>query len=329
MSRNQFRAKRIIAVVPVVAGQPVTVDLPRGYDLESLYLRLYGGLQVTAAATSVRAEAPAQAIARVEVVADGRNTLYSAPFWFAVFDGHERRKLENGARATTPPTAVGIATYQVEALGTIDFATVDGERPKDSNLKTNGFQLFQLRMQFGNAGDSFVGGTVVYSSMFVEIYSYEMIEIPDAAGQVSIPSSLKKVTYQEFTIPGSNANLEQRLPAGNHIKSLFVRTEGATTAGEPSTAVLNEITAFAGLDVRAKLTAGAVRGSNNSDFGYVLPGHYILDFARSGSNYARLSELWDVTQQAEPKVGMNVTGGASVKAQIVITEYIGLAKPSA
>lgn len=329
MSRSQFRTKRLIAQVPVVAGQPVTVDLPRGYDYETLYMRLHGGVQVSVgAATSVRAEAPCQAISRVEVVADGRNTLYSAPFWFAVFDGHERRALENGARFTTPPSGVAVATYQVEANGRIDFATVDGERPKDTNLKTNGFQLFQLRVQFGNAVDMFVqgGATVAYSNMFLEIYSYEMVELPDAAGNVTIPTALKKVTYQEFTIPASNANQEQRLPAGNLIKSLFIRTEGLTTAGEPGVGVLSEISTYSGLDVRTKLTAGALRGSNNNDYGYVLPGHYIVDFSRSGSLISRLSELWDVSNQAEPKVGMNVVGGANVKAQIVITELIGLTR---
>lgn len=325
---KQFRIKRTYSSIPVVAGGFATIDLPRGYDYESLHMRLVGSVVVSTGATSVRVEAPCQAISRVEVIADGRNTLYSAPFWNAVLGHHDRPfMLESGARVTTPPSAASAATYAFEALGVVDFMTPDGERPKDSNFRTDGLQLFQLRLTFGNPMDMFVIGSGVGTfgaGTTVEITTVEMIELPDANGVRTTPVALKKVSFQEIGVPTTNANQEIRLPAGNMIKSVLLRTEGLVTAGEPGATALNNIQVFSGVDVRANIKSGSVRGMNNNDYGQLTAGYYIHDLSRNGSNTAKLSELWDVTNQAEPKVSMDITGGATVKVQVITTEYLAL-----
>lgn len=323
---SQFRIKRTYATVTPTAGGFATIDLPRGYDYESIHVRLYGTVNVTTAFTSVRAEAPVQYIPRLEVVADGRNTLFSAPYWFTTLAKYDRPNMrEVGARVVTAPTAASIASYPFEANGVIDLNTPDGERSKDSNFRTDGLQLFQLRMTFGNPGDAFVGaGVAAWTSITVEISTIEVVEIPDANGQRTNPVALKKVSFQEIAVPTTNANQEIRLPAGNMIKSVFLRTEGSVTAGEPSATPLNRVQVFSGVDVRANLIAGALRGQNNNDYGQLTAGYYIVDLSRSGGLSAKLSELWDVTKQAEPKVSMDITGGANVKAQCVVTEYLAL-----
>lgn len=323
MARSQFRIQRLIGTLAVVAGQPISLDLPRSYDYEALVLRLNGSVQVTTAGAAVRAEAPTQAVQRVEIVADGRNTLFSAPYWYTVLGKYDRRANESGARSLTPPTAAAIATYAVEALGVVDFQTTDGMRGKDSNFRTSSLQLFQLRLTFGNPQDMFTGAAVAaFSNMFVEVSSSEMVEIADDQGNRTTPSLLKKVSYQEIALAATNPNLDLRLPAGNLIKSAVVRTEGSATAGEPSTGILNGLVAQSGTDVRLNMTGGGLRGKNNLDFGQIQAGYYVADFSRSGDWFASLSELWDVRGQAEPKLTLNVTGGASNKAQVVVTEYL-------
>ncbi len=324
---NQFRIKRTYINVPVVAGGFSTIDLPRGYDYESIHIRVVGSVQVTVAGTAVRAEAPSQILSRVELIADGRNTLFSAPYWFCTLGKYDRpNMLETGARVTTPPTAAAVATYQVEANGVIDLMTPDGERPKDSNFRTSGLQLFQLRLSFGNPGELFVGGTANFvAGLQVEISTVELVELPAADGTITTPVALKKVSFQELAVPTTNANQEIRLPAGNMIKSVVVRTEGNPTAGEPTALVLNALQVFSGVDVRVRNSAAAIRGQNNNDYGQLTAGYYIADLARSGAPTAKLSELWDVTRQAEPKISMDITGGANVKAQVVVTEYLALA----
>lgn len=322
MARPAYRVKRKIATVPVTAGGFATVDLPRSYDVESIVLRIAGGLQVTGAATSVRAEAPCQTIARVELIADGKNTIYSAPFWAACLGRYERDLVASGARATTPPSGTGTATYQVEAIGIVDLMTPDGVRPKDTNFRTRGLSLWQLRLTFGNPGDNFVGGTVVYSSMNVDVFSVELVEMPDDAGNFTLPLGLRKTTFQEIAFTASNPNMEVRLPAGNLIKSVLVRGEGYTTAGEPSTGVLNQLTLQSGLDVRFFLDAGQVRALANADYGQLTAGYYVADLTTHGRSPINLSELWDLTGQVEPKAICNVNGATNTKLQVVVTEYI-------
>ena len=323
---KQFRIQRTIAQAVVTAGGFITVDLPRGYDYESLYLRLTGSVQVTTAATSVRTEAPCQAIQRCEVIADGRNTIHSAPYWFSVLGKYDRDlKMSQASRGVTAPTAAAIATYPIEALGVIDFFTPDGERPKDSNFRTDGLQLLQLRLTFGNAIDMFVpgAGVAAFVNCTVEISTSEVVELTDAAtGTRTNPVLLKKVSFQELTVPSSNVNQEVRLPAGNMIKSVLVRTEGVTTTGEPTIAMINNLIAASGVDVRVNMRGASLRGKNNDDFGIIQNGYYIADFTRNGGVQARLSELWDVTNQAEPKIIMDINGGAGYKLQAVVTEFL-------
>ena len=325
---RQSRILRQVATVPVTGGGFATIDLPRDYDYESIFVRVVGGLQVTALATSVRAEAPTQVIQRMEVIADGKNNIFSAPFWFTCLGNNARALIEQGARAVTAPSGVAVATYQVEANGVIDFMSADAVRPKDSNLRSAGMSLFQLRMTFGQPGDAFVGGTVVYNNMFVEIYIQQLVEMPDAAGNMTNPIALKKVSYQEIALASSNANQEIRLPAGNQIKSVCIRTDGSTTAGEPSTTVLNNIMLSAGVDVRFNLKAGQVRAKNNADFGQFTAGYYVADLTHKGMSPINLTDLWDVSGAAEPKLILDVVGGANVKAQAVVTEYILAGAPS-
>lgn len=320
---QQFRVQRKVATVPITAGGFVTVDLPRAYDLESILMRISASLNVTVLATSVRAEAPTQLISRVDLTADGKTQIASAPFWFWSLGSYDRPLIESGARAVTPPSGVAVATYAVEAIGTIDLATVDGGRPKDSNLRTKDFSLFQLRLQFGNPGDPFVGGTVSFSgSPTVDIFVSEIVEVPDAEGKLPPIPFLRKVSFQELALAASNANQEVRLPAGNLIRSVFIRTDGTTTAGEPSATVLNNAQLVSGVDVRVNYSGAQLRAKNNADFGQLTAGYYVADFCALGQSAARLSELWDVTNQAEPKLIADVVGGANVKLQAVITEYI-------
>lgn len=320
---KQYRITRKVASVPIVAGGFATVDLPRGYDYESIFFRISGSLQVTGAATSVRTEAPCQLVPRIEVIADGKNNLFSAPFWFASLGNVQRPLPEYGARAVTSPTSAAIGTYAVEANGVVDFMTVDGQRPKDTNFRTSALSLFQARLTFGQASDCFVGGTVVFSGTpTVDIYTQEMIELPDANGQFTSPLAMKKVSYQEIALPTTNANQEIRLPAGNLIRSAFIRTEGNTTAGEPQVGTLNNVTLQAGVDVRMNVTSNQLRAKNNADIGQLTAGYYVGDVAMRGQSAISLSELWDVTNQAEPKVILDVTAGTAAKAQIVVTEYI-------
>lgn len=320
----QYRIKRKIQTMLVQANSFGVIDLPRQYDYEALHLRISASLQVTGAATSVRAEAPCQIVPRIEVIADGKNTIYSAPFWYACLGNVPRRLTSSGARATTPPSGTGVATYAVEANGVVDFQTLDGVRPKDSNFRTRGLSLLQLRLTFGAAADCFVGGTVAFSGTpIVEVSSAECVEETDEAGNFKTsPIALKKVSYQQQAFAASNSAAEFRLPAGNMIRGVTIRTEGNPTAGEPTVSTLNNVQLVSGVDVRVNMSAAALRGMVNADYGQVLAGYYRADLLAKGGYTCNLTDLWDVTRQAEPKCILDVTGSANTQIQVVTEEYI-------
>lgn len=321
---KQYRVMQKIGNVAITANGFQSIDLPRDSDYEAIGLRIVASLNVSAGATSVRAEAPCQLVPRIQVIADGKNVLFNAPFWATSLGNFLRSAKDEGARAITPPSGIAIATYAVEALGIIDFCTPDGVRPKDSNFRSFGLSLFQAIFNFGAAGDAFVGGTVAYSgSPIIEVYALKCVELPAADGKVTTPIALKKVSYQEIPIQASNPELQVRLPAGNLIRSVLVRTEGSVTAGEPSTAILNNMTLRNGLDTRFNLSAGAVRAMNNMQYGKITPGYYIADFMRSGQGGNNMmSNLWDVAGAAEPYLVLDAVGAANNKAQAIVTEYI-------
>lgn len=318
---KQFRINRKVQTVPVVAGGFATIQLPRTYDYESVFLRIAGGVQVTTNFATVRAEAPCQAVPRVEIVADGKNTLYSAPFWHGSLGNYLRALTQQGARATTPPSNFTVATYQVEAIAVIDFQTVDGVRPKDSNFRSSSLSLFECKLTFGQAADLFTGaGVGVFNGLNVEAWTQEVVELPDENGQFTSPAFLKKVSTQDQVFLASNPNAQIILPAGNLIRSVMARTEGGVTAGEPSTS-LNGMTLKNGVDIRYALSGGQVRAKNNADNGLFTSGYYVADVLEKGSQ-ANLSELWDVTGNAQPMLEIDITGGANVRGQFVTTEYI-------
>ena len=326
MAKPQYRIRRRINTIQVTAGGQITIDLPRDYDYEAIMVRLSGTANVTVIATSVRAEAPCQWVPRLEIIADGKNTLFNAPLWFAALGSYVRPgAIASGARVTTPPTAVAVAAYPVEALGVIDFMTVDGVHPKDTNFRPSGLSLFQLRATFGNPGDIFVGGTVSFTGTpTLEVFAVQLVEQPDPqTGQYAQPIALKKVSTQIAAVPSSNSAQEIRLPAGNFIKSVLLRADGGTTAGEPSTAVVNGLILQNGVDVRFNLSGAQVRQLNNMDYGAITSGYYIADVTSKGRADVNLSELWDCTNPAEPKLLVDATlGAATTTLTAVITEMI-------
>lgn len=321
---KQYRIRRLLTSIPVVENNFGTYELPRGYDLESLTLRLRGSVNVTAAGTVVRADAPCQLIPRVEIVSNGQQTHYSAPFWHAVF----LSTIENSANANqakalcVPPSAASIANYTIEATGLINFQTADGERPKDTNLMTAGMSLFTLRLTFGNGAQLFTGAPTAVFTGFVDVETTEMVEEVDAQGNRTFPAFIKKVSSQEVDAVATTTGLEVLLPSGNLFRSVSFRTQLGT--GEPGIGILNAARLESGTDVRARIDGPMTIRNNAHRFGWLPTGYYHVDVARN-SEFCRLSELWDLRNQAQPKAVLDVTGAASQKIQTVITEYIPLA----
>lgn len=318
---GQYRIKRRVQQVPVTENGQVAVDIPRGYDIEALYLRLYGQLNITGLATSIRAESPCQLIKRIELVADGKNTIASVPF-VMLNRGNVHRRGQLGS--LTPQSAVAVAAYQIEGTCALDQGMIDGIRSKDSNLRTSGMSLLQMRFTYGAAVDTQIGGTATLTNCFVDVFTSEMIELPDANGVISKPSYMVKRAYQDLAFTASNANMNVILPVGNILRGVILRSEGAVTAGEPSDAVINNVTLASGVDVRLNLPAPDLKAMNKMDYDVTsIPvGFLIADLMTEGGYNVQASEGWDLTNASEAKLTLDVTATANTKVTVETIELI-------
>jgi hypothetical protein len=325
---RQFRIKRLIANVPLVENQFGSQDLPRGYDIETIGMRLAGTLNVTTNfAGAIRAESPVQLVKRIEIIADGKNTLESVRADMANRALLAMRRGQLGL--LTPPSASTVAAYPIVASWCIDQSIVDGVRPKDSNLRTSGMQLLQARFTFGQTTDLWTAGAGAgnMSATFVDVWTVELVEIPDASNKVSTkPLYLMKRSYQDIAISASNANLDIPLPIGNVMRGVVFRAEGGTTAGEPDNSTLVGVILRSLTDVRLNMPYLDLREQNKFDYGLTtLPtGICMADLMCNGQEGGvRATEGWDLTKASEAKATLNVVAGAASKVSLATIELIG------
>lgn len=327
---QQYRIKRRTHQINLTENNVVTLDMPRGYDLESLIIQVKGVATVTTGGSAVRGFAPTQLIKRIELVADGKNTIASVPMWDLV------KNFGRGQTGImTPPTAASAAAYNVEAVGILDQALIDGIRPKDSNLRTAGMSLLQLRITTGACVDLFTGSPAGSMTTFtLNVATVETVELPDAQGNITSPLYLQKRSYQDIALPASNANQQIILPIGNALRGVKLL---ATINGEPSNAVINNIQLASGVDVRFNLPADMVQRMNATDYDPVGmltnttspasssmldTGLYVVDLMANGQQDVAVSNAWDLTKASEAKLILDVNGGAGYQVTVVSTEFI-------
>lgn len=327
---QQYRIKRRTHQVTLTENNVVTLDLPRGYDIESILLQVIGTANITGAGAAVRAMAPTQLIKRVELIADGKNTIASVPGWALAKNlGRDQYGV------CTPPTGFAIAAYAVEYNGVLDQCLVDGVRPKDSNLRTAGMSLLQLRITTGAATDLLTGAPAGTMTVFtLNVSTVETIELPDAKGGITSPLYLQKRSYQDVSLPASNANQQIILPIGNALRGVTLLT---TINGEPSNAVLNNAQLASGVDVRVNMPAlqiqrmGTVDNVNQgilanttawSSSNLSPTGLYSIDLMRNGPRDVSVTNAWDLSKASEAKLILDVTGGAGYQVTCVTTEFI-------
>lgn len=323
---GQYRIKRRVALLNIAAAENTiqTVDLPRGYDLESIYFFMSGGGTLTGAGSAVRAEAPMHMIKRIEVIADGKNTIASVSGLLLRSGNWNRR----GQLGSLSAPAAATATAQTFNAGfVLDQQLVDGIRPKDSNLRTSGMQLLQLRITFGAYIDLFTGSPAggLTGSNTLDIVTSEIVELPDENGQISRPLYVLKRTYQDIAVPTTNSNQEVNLPVGNFLRSVTIRAEGSVTAGEAADNLLNFLTLRSGVDVRFAASGVSLIRMNQLDYQITTRpnGYYVADLMSSGQVVGvKGTDAWDLTRASECKCVLDVNGYANGKVSLMTTELV-------
>lgn len=368
----QQRIKRIIAAgVPFVANSIIPLPLPRNYDIETLGVRVSGSwtLPVTLATGSngfkpaVRTDSPFGLFPRVEVSVEGRQTIFSVPgpiigmanVWrrrqfysitnIDTFNHGQNPGLTRNV-ATASTALVENTTVTFEGTFFIDFQSLMGMRPKDSNLRTGGLQTLFLNLITSDiTGLLYQPGATLLTTPFsapavgatlpansvgnlgtlnattIDLFDLELEELRSATGSMSVPGFTQRWTNQNVALLANNAALETMLPTDNFIGTIIVRPN---VGGEPVEGILSNLIARRGTDQRVSLPALDLAAINERDYSHQrFAGFYFLDFMHSGAINTKLADLWNVQGGADTRLVLsNIVSGANVNADVTVIEYI-------
>lgn len=314
LQMKQRRLVRTVDTKDFVENGQITVDLPLGYDLNAVIVRLYGTITVGTAATAYHTHGVPRLIDRLDLFSNGKNKFAEITGMKACL-GNFERKLAN----TLTDISAGTGAKTVDAYFRIDLDNADGPRPKDSALHTN--KPFMSKLQLKIATNDFddmaltLGSFAVSShALRVEVMVEETIEFEDAA---YFESRLVKVqSLIEETIDATKSNHKIKLATGELLTRgvyIFVLDE----TGALSNAVINSVQLKSGVDVAFSKNWTDVRELNKAAYGLQgsqLPaGVAFVDLCPDG----KLTQLWDTRGRSELDLVLDVTKPAGGDATVI------------
>jgi len=169
--------ERQIEQVDYTANTLKTRALPRDNAYRALNLRLSGTCTTSASApTDLKSLTPYRLIKRIEIVANGKKTIKSIPFWKLMI----ANKLDFG----TPPhqTNVGIVAstaYPFVAEGLLLFCLPRARRPIDTLFDARGLETLVLDVTWGSENDLYgTPNSPVLTLTKLEISTMEYTNLP-------------------------------------------------------------------------------------------------------------------------------------------------------
>jgi len=358
----QQRIKRIIQQQQIVSSNQLTFQLPRNYDIETVYVNIQGSITYPAALTNnaIRSDAPFGYMTRVEVIAEGRQTLFSVPgYILGMMNVRRHKRPTYRERVETygqhqsyplqyvaPTSAMTVSTTQTWA-GTIciDFQNIAGIRPKDTNLRSGGLQTLDLKITFGDITTFFYGlagaptatpfaapnpaaqpslATYTLTPGLCTVAISEIQELADKSGKISSPTWVQRWTHQDANVAGAQANFQLLLPTDNFVGAVMLCTK---IAGESVDGVLSNIYLRRGIDVRYNLPVGTIQQAiSNLDYDwYLSPGFYVADLVGVGQSQIKIAESWNLQGGADTRVAVDtLSGNAFTNLGVTTVEYIPL-----
>jgi hypothetical protein len=359
----QQRVKRLVQSQAWAVNTLVTVPLPRNYDLESVYITITGTENYPAAlvAACVRSDAPFGLITRIEVIAEGRQTLFSVPGYvmgMANIRRHRRptyreraeswNNHQNPPLVYTAPTSTMPTSTSVAFAGTIclDFQNIQGFRPKDTVLRTGGLQTLDLKLTFGDQTSLFYPAaasatpfaapalgstlptltnyTITPGTLFVNISEVQELADPQT-GQISSPTSVQRWSNQQINLPSVQTNLQTLLPTDNFVGMVLLTTK---ISGESIDGMISGARLQRGVDVRYNIDVPVLRGLMQMDSDWAMqPGFMALDIMGAGNQFVKISEAWNLQGGADTRIGVDVVAagaGTTSTADITTVEFIPL-----
>ena len=315
---QQIRTQNFVQSVPYVPGGIATIQLPRMSDVETYLLDLVGTFTYPAGATgALRTLGPQALVSRVELIADGKTTVLSAPGW--AFGIASDRTFEGSGGGSymqmTSPAANALGTLQTQFY--VDLMQFDGIKPKESNLRARNLSILELKITFAPWSECFVDPASVPTVYNVNVF-VDANYCTELDPETTKPAFLVKRTSQIIGAESSNSAYQVRLPSGNIIRSVKFYTH---INGVATDTILQNVTASNGIDTRVVSSARALRVRQR---GYKAPttGFLELDFARQLRGDVLISNAWAVPSPSEPILTLDYAGGPGRRIEMVISEIM-------
>lgn len=306
-----FRALESAApVIPYDSGNTRTVELSRSYLIKRIIARLTGSITFSAGTpTAVGTELPLALIKQLEIIADGRKTIFRA----AGKDLFRLAHITNGKRPelTAPNFAASPATFAVTVM--IDHQALRFKKPVDTYLDPRGFEKLELRVTWGTLADVATGGTntAVAATTQLSITLQQSSE-----GEDHIIAS-KLVTSIQKDVTASTSLFEIVLPRTGLLGGVLFRSE---RDGSVVDNIINKLSLVSDNNIShvQQIVAADLQRRNVVDYQLdlgggadgQLTGYYFLDLTEDG----RLMSALNTFQLNELKFLLDVTRTSGVES---------------
>lgn len=288
MFQNVYRQ---IGTVTGGASQVKSLDLPRKNFYSNLSLRLHSNYTITTLGSPVyRSWAPAHMLDRIEVIADGNDTIKSINARALLL-----KNFFNNGKAPIMTNDVLAADATNHGYVTLDlpFAMPRSVREIDTMLPSGKLSTFELRLTFGPADAIFSTVPTAYTNTLMEVDVGLKEKIPQDAKDY-VTGVYKEMTLEKL-ITAVSSEFQFLLPVGNHYRGFLIE---CISDGIPVDTLITEFQIRSGTTVFYKGKWMQERERMASQLGMetiAFPGYTYVDFCDEG----RLIDALDATKLSQ------------------------------
>lgn len=310
MARNFLRR---LGAVTFAANEVRTLDtpMPRNNIYRRLHIFLDGTL-TTAVALTPTLDFPFNIIRRLEIVANGSDTIKSidGPALAMGFQHQDYGTLPDRLL----PAAVGAGQPWNGHL-VVDFAMPKSIRPIDTLLDARKLSALELRITWGAVANMDTAGNSSALVLNCNVYSEEAIAV---GGDQNF--STYKQLFQERNLPTTTQEFQMLLPVGNVYRGFLLRTSSDVNLDVPANGIINNVTLRSGQEVYFNWRDEIIQGWNKSlnSLEALRAGYYYIDLTTDG----HMTEALNTRGFSSLELILDVVGAANNNIRVYPQEIV-------
>ena len=300
-----------------VTSSAVPLDLPRKNLYRSLSLNIDGTLTITTAGSPVLKTggigSALKPIARIEVVANGRDTIKSISADAIAM----KNMFLTGSKPKITESGITALAHPFGGIIKLPFAMPRSIREIDTLLHSGRLATLQLIVTYGAVDSMFSTAPTTYAmtKCDVEVHLDETIRL-DGKDE---PYSSYKELYIEKTIAAASTEFQILLPVGNRYRGFLIEAESDTNMVNT---IVNSVQIKSGTDIFFKKQMDVIQGQNVIDYdleAQTFVGYGYIDFCPEG----RLVDALDASGLSSLEMILDVSApGTTDKVRIYPCEIV-------